>query len=239
MNNSKILGVPVSPGKVFGKALLLNQDKDEAETEELIIPKYISSFDLEQARLGQAIQSSKLELNHLKEKNLKHLNEEAASAFKSYLTILENPEILKQTLIKIRNESVNAEWALKNIAEQFITASTANANILREVTSNLISTLLKKKKDVFDQLTEPVILVARDLTLIQVASMNPKNILGLLIESGESSGPAAIMARSLAIPAIAGLKNINSIIKNGDRIIFDGKVGAVVINPSTETVENF
>lgn len=98
----------------------------------LTIPKYISSFDLEQARLGQALQSSILELKSQKENN-------------AFIKILENSELLKFALIKIRNESVNAEWALKSIEEQFIESSKFEANIVHEVISNLISVLLKNK----------------------------------------------------------------------------------------------
>ena len=104
------------------------------------VPKYISSFDLEQARLGQAIQSLKLELNDLKSKK-------ETRNYEAYLITLDDPELLKQILIKIRDESVNAEWALKKIAEQFIAAPQTNARLVREVTSDLISMLLKKKNN--------------------------------------------------------------------------------------------
>lgn len=231
MNNYLIKGIPVSPGIASGKAFLLTKE------DELIIPKYISSFDLEQARLGQAIQSLRLELNRLKEKTLGSLSEETSILFNSYLMILDNPELLKQTLTKIRDESVNVEWALENIAEQFIASSKLNASAFCELRSNLIGILLKNKNFPIEKLTEPVILVARDLTFIQVASMNPKIILGLLTESGESLRVVRIMAQDLKIPLIMGLQKITSIIKNGDQIVLDGEAGTIVINPKGELLK--
>ncbi|MDD4973780.1 MAG: PEP-utilizing enzyme [Bacteriovorax sp.] len=227
MNNTKTLGIPVSPGKAFGKVFIL---KGLNEDEELIVPHYISSFDLEQARLGQAIQSSKLKLNQLIG---------ISKIFKTYLIGLEDPELLKQALTKIRNESVNAEWALKKIAAQFIAGTEPRASIISDVISNLIYILLKNKTKPTNTLTEPAIIVARDLNFIQVALMNPKNILGFLTELGGISTQAAIIARGLKIPAIVGLENITSRIKAGDQIFFDGDAGTIIINPSRDQLQNF
>lgn len=204
-------GLPVSPGIVFGKAFLIND-------EGLVIPRYISSFDLEQARLGQALQS-------LKEK---------AKAFDSYLMVLEDPNFQKQTLIKIRDESINAEWALKETAAELISASILHPEVLHDITSSLISLLLKDKKMIINKLVEPIILVAPELTIIQIAAINPKNILGILAEREESSTAMAIWTRNQGIPAIVGLQNITSIIKNGDQILCDGEAGTIIINPSNE-----
>ncbi|MBC7538991.1 MAG: hypothetical protein H7281_09230 [Bacteriovorax sp.] len=224
MINIKIHGASFSSGKAIGKAFLLNEDN------EFIVPKYISSFDLEQARLGQAIQSLELEISQFKELSLSGLNKETTHILNSYKMVLRNPELLKQTLLKIKNKSLNAEWALNNTAEQFIATSETNTTILRDVTSNLIYRLLKKKKMAIESMKEPVILVTRNLSLIQLLSMNPKNILGIIIELEEISKYVVGLIRSLAIPAISTLQKIPSIIKSGDQIILDADEGSIVIN---------
>ena len=93
MNGKKniIKGLPVSPGIAVGKVFLFNEEK-------IKIPQYISSFDLEQARLGQAMQTAKLELVSLKE-TLEKLGEDAKMAYVNYLSALEDPEFLKEILI--------------------------------------------------------------------------------------------------------------------------------------------
>lgn len=235
-----IKGNPASFGVAIGKALLISE-------EELVIPNYVSSFELEEARLGQAIQKSKLELQTLKEKALASLGEDKAQIFEAHLMILEDPELLKKTLQKIKKESVNAEFALDFVAKQFISMFEAmedaylkeRASDIRDVTSRLLYSLLKKTKISLEELAEPVILVARDLTPSQTASMDRKNVLGFLTDIGGKTSHTAIMARTLEIPAIVGLHNITSQISNGDRIAFDGESGEVVINPKEEEIKRF
>jgi phosphotransferase system enzyme I (PtsI) len=225
-----IKGIPAAPGVAIGIALII---KDE----ELIIPKYISSFDLEEARLGQAIQSAKLELKTLKTKTLENLGDDKAQIFDAQIMILENAELLKQTLIKIREESVNAEYALKAVANRFIADLVDHASDIRDVTSSLLYRLLKKKKISLENLGKPVILIARDLSLSQEASLDRKNVLGLLTDIGVKSSHTAIMARALDIPAIVGLGDFSKTVKDGDRIAFDGETGEVKLNPTSDQIE--
>ena len=235
-----IIGTSASPGIVIGKALLINE-------EELNIVKYISTFDLEEARLGQAIQSAKLELNSLREKTLQTLGNDKALIFEAHLMILEDPELLKQTLTIIKNQSVNAEYALNTVANKFIAVFESmedaylkeRASDIRDVTSRLLYKLLKKTKVSLDNLSSPVILIARDLTPSQTASMDRKNVLGFLTDIGGKTSHTAIMARTLEIPAVVGLSNISTSIKDGDLIAFDGGSGEVVITPSTDQIEMF
>jgi phosphotransferase system enzyme I (PtsI) len=233
-------GNPASSGIAIGKALLIQE-------EELIIPNYISSFDLEEARLGQAIQKSKLELSELREKTLETLGADKAQIFEAHLLILEDPELLKKTLQKIKKESVNAEFALDFVAKHFIamfdsmedTYLKERASDIRDVTSRLLYALLKKTKISLENLPGSVILIAHDLTPSQTASMDRKNVIGFLTDIGGKTSHTAIMARTLEIPAIVGLHSITSAVQSGDLIAFDGENGEVFINPGPEAVKNF
>ncbi|MGZ3787345.1 MAG: phosphoenolpyruvate--protein phosphotransferase [Bacteriovorax sp.] len=233
-------GTPASPGIAIGRALLIQE-------EELVIPNYISSFELEEARLGQAIQKSKLELSALREKTLKTLGEDKAQIFEAHLMILEDPELLKKTLQKIKKESVNAEFALDFVAKQFVAMFESmedaylkeRASDIRDVTSRLLYALLKKTKISLENLPEPVILVARDLTPSQTASMDRKNVIGFLTDIGGKTSHTAIMARTLEIPAIVGLHNITSSVKDGEQIAFDGEAGIVAVGPTEQEIRSF
>jgi len=233
-------GNSASPGIAIGTALLIAE-------EELVIPQYVSSFELEEARLGQAIEKCKHELVILKEKTLANLGEDKAQIFEAHIMILQDPELLKKTLKKIKAESVNAEFALSTVSRQFISMFEAmedaylkeRAADIRDVTSRLLYTLLKKNKISLENLSGPVILVAKDLTPSQTASMDRKNVLGFLTDIGGKTSHTAIMARTLEIPAVVGLHNITSSVKSGDIIAFDGETGTVAVNPSEEEMKNF
>ena len=139
-----IIGTSASPGVVIGKALLINE-------EELNIVKYISTLDLEEARLGQAIQSAKLELNDLREKTLKTLGNDKALIFEAHLMILEDPELLKQTLAIIKNQSVNAEFALNTVANKFIAVFESMEDAyMRERASDIRDVYSEAKANGFD-----------------------------------------------------------------------------------------
>ncbi|MDO9183828.1 MAG: phosphoenolpyruvate-utilizing N-terminal domain-containing protein [Bacteriovorax sp.] len=99
------------------------------------VPHYISTFDLEQARLGQAIQHLKIKLNELPKDDLQ----------KKYLHILENDHFLKAIQIILRNESLNAEWAIKKSVDEMILLFEHQANMYREIGLILINILLKKQ----------------------------------------------------------------------------------------------
>ena len=235
-----IKGTSASPGIVIGKALLVKE-------EELIIPHFVSTFELEEARLGQAIQSAKIELTELKEKTLKNLGEDKALIFEAHIMILEDPELLKKTLQKIKKESINAEFALDAVAKNFISMFESmedpylkeRASDIRDVTSRLLYTLLKKKKVSLENLSEPVVLITKDLTPSQTASMDRKNVLGFLTDIGGKTSHTAIMARTLEIPAIVGLHNITSLVVDGDIVAFDGEEATVVINPTATDIKTF
>ncbi len=236
----KMKGNPASPGIAIGKALLISE-------EELVIPYYVSTYELEEARLAQAILKSKLEITALREKTLNTLGADKALIFEAHIMILEDPELLKKTLQKIKKENVNAEFALDFVAKKFIAMFESmedaylkeRASDVRDVTSRLLYSLLKKTKISLENLSGPSILIARDLTPSQTASMDHKNVIGFLTEIGGKTSHTAIMARTMEIPAIVGLHKITSEIKDGDLVAFDGEEGLVVINPSEEELKNF
>lgn len=235
-----IKGISAAPGVAIGSALIIKE-------EELVILKFTSSFDLEEARLREALNSARLELTILRDQTLKTLGQDKAQIFEAHMMILEDPELLKQTLSKIKKESINAEFALNAVANEFIAVFESmeddylreRASDVRDVTSRVLYTLMNKKKISLENLSGPVILIARDLTPSQTASMDRANVLGFLTDIGGKTSHTAIMARTLEIPSIVGLGNISDIVKNGDQIAFDGETGEVSINPSKEQIELF
>ena len=111
MRNLK--GIAASPGVVIGKAFLL-------EDELVIIPQFVSTYEKEEPRLLAAVESTKIVLNQLREKTLAKMGADHAQIFEAHLMILEDPELLKQTLVKIKKELVNAEKALEQVSQKFI-----------------------------------------------------------------------------------------------------------------------
>lgn len=211
----KLIGNPISKGFAIGKALFIEEDK-------LIIPHYISSFELEEARLGQAVQKYKLEISALKNR---------FPLFEAHLKILEEQNLLKNSLTKIKNESVNAEYAL-NFASKLNTTSFPDSIITEQVASKLLHFLLKIEEPSFDQLLGPVILIAEKWTPYQIVSMNPLKVSGLISEVEDKTLQTGRLASILGIPAVEGLVLNSAVISNGELLSLNGNTGEVLSGPT-------
>ncbi|WP_425475061.1 phosphoenolpyruvate--protein phosphotransferase [Anaeromonas gelatinilytica] len=234
-------GTNASPGITLGKALIVKH-------EELVIEKKdINSVDEELKRFDDAMEKSIEELNSVKEKALKDLGKEEAEIFEAHLMVLDDPELIKSTKDKITNENLNAEYAFKEIINQFITIFESMENEymreraadIKDVSDRVLRHLLGKTIIDLATLEEEVILIAHDLTPSDTATMNKDKVLGFLTNTGGRTSHTAIMARSLEVPAVVGLKNITEKVNNEDYIVFNGDSGEVIINPDEKTIEKY
>ena len=230
-------GIGASPGIALGKVLVV-------EHSELIIErKNIEDVDYEIAKLEDAINISIEELIKVKEKAFKTLGENEAEIFEAHLLVLKDPELVDSAKSKIKDEKVNAEFALNEIKEMFVGMFEAMDNEymreraadIKDVTNRVLRHILGIKVTDLAGLDEDVILVAHDLTPSDTATMNPKMVLGFLTDIGGRTSHTSIMARTLEIPAVVGLTDITSKVKDGDFIVFNGDTGEVIVNPDYET----
>ena len=230
-------GTGASPGIALGKALVV-------EHKELVIEKRtITDVDAEIAKLREAIQVSKTELEKVKEKAAKELGEAEAEIFGAHLLVLEDPELTGAAESKIADEKVNADFALNEIKEMFVAMFESMDNEymreraadIKDVTNRVLRHLLGIKVVDLSALDEEVVLVAHDLTPSDTATMNKKMVLGFLTNIGGRTSHTAIMARTLEIAAVVGLTDITENVKDGDFVVFNGDTGEVIINPDEET----
>ena len=230
-------GTGASPGIALGKALVV-------EHKELVIEKRtITDVDAEIAKLRDAIQVSKVELEKVKEKAAKELGEAEAEIFGAHLLVLEDPELTGAAEAKIADEKVNADFALNEIKEMFVAMFESMDNEymreraadIKDVTNRVLRHLLGIKVVDLSALDEEVVLVAHDLTPSDTATMNKKMVLGFLTNIGGRTSHTAIMARTLEIAAVVGLTDITENVKDGDFVVFNGDTGEVIINPDEET----
>ena len=234
-------GTAASPGIVLGKALVL-------EHNELVIEKKsISDVETEIARLNEAVAISKTELEKVRDKAKVELGEEEAQIFESHLLVLEDPELLGSTMDKVKTENVNADFALNEIKEMFVGMFEAMDNEymreraadVKDVSKRIISNLAGKGGSDFAITEKNTVVVAHDLTPSDTAQLDRSLVVGFLTNIGGRTSHSAIMARTLEIPAVVGLGDITTSVKNGDLVIVDGIKGIAIINPSEEVVAEY
>ncbi|MDQ7982727.1 MAG: phosphoenolpyruvate--protein phosphotransferase [Spiroplasma sp.] len=239
----KINGIGASNGIAVGRVLLLKEETIKI-SETKISDKDITS---EIKKLDQAIKDVKSDLNKLIIKTRKKLGDEHAEIFEAHLTILEDPELYDQVTNLISTEKWNVVKATDIACTNFYQLFSAiEDEYLREraadvldVKKKLLNQLLGIKDNVLSSIKQEVIIVANDLTPSQTSQLDPKFIKGFLCNIGGRTSHSAIMARSLGIPAVVGLKNITTKVKDKTMVGLNGNSGEIEFNLTAANIKNW
>lgn len=239
--SSMLKGIAASNGIAIAKAYLLVEPDLSVEKKE------VGNTEEEVNRFREALATSKSELETIREKANEDLGADKAAIFDAHLLVLSDPELIAPIEDNISNEKVNAEAALKETADMFVSMFESMDNEymreraadIRDVTKRVLSHLLGVQVSNPSMITEEVIIIAEDLTPSDTAQLNREFVKGFTTDIGGRTSHSAIMARSMEIPAVVGTKEVTSEIKNGDLVIVDGLNGEVHINPTQEVVEQY
>ncbi len=238
-------GIPASPGIAVGKAFLLKEEKITVHRR----PLSKDQVKGEITRLQQAMQATRKDIQSNKEKIIRKLGKKHGRLIEAYLLILEDPLLTEDVVALIVKEKVNAEWALQYSIEKIAKVFESLENeYLRERRQDLIDIgdrILRKlqvestEKVSLTKLTGDTIVVAHNLTPTDTLGMREEKVIAFTTDIGGRTSHTAIVAQSLEIPAVVGLKEITAHIKTGDTLIVDGNEGLVIVNPDPLTIENY
>ncbi|WP_394232698.1 phosphoenolpyruvate--protein phosphotransferase [Niallia oryzisoli] len=238
---SFLKGIAASSGIAIAKAYrLVEPDLSFEKT-------VITDEGQEIKRLQDAIAITKTELEAIREKANVELGADKAAIFEAHLLIANDPELINPIEDKIKTDKVNAEHALKEVTDMFISMfeqmdneyMKERAADIRDVRKRMLSHLLGVKIVNPSMISEEAIIVAEDLTPSDTAQLNRKYVKAFTTNIGGRTSHSAIMARSMEIPAVVGTKTATKDIQNGDVIIVDGLKGEVHVNPSEEVIEQY
>lgn len=241
-NNIILNGIAASSGVAIGKVFVLEED------EFLVEKKEISGIQIKQElnRLKDAMDKTKIELEDNKKELSKVLGGNYAKIAAAHLLILNDP-MVKSEIIKMIKEGVNAEYAVHKVVENFSkTFDMIDNDYFRErkhdlldVAKKVMRNLFGKDRKTLSNLEEDSIVVAKTLTPADTVTMKEVLIKGFVTEIGGKTSHTALVAQSLEIPAVVGLKDVTRQVKQGMSIIVDGNLGLVILDPSEETIENY
>ncbi|WP_373180450.1 phosphoenolpyruvate--protein phosphotransferase [Enterococcus durans] len=235
-------GIAASDGVAVAKAYLLVQpDLTFSKTT-------VEDTSAEESRLDDALAKSTEELQQIREKAAQSLGEAEAQVFDAHLMVLSDPEMVGQIKQNIKDNSVNAESALKEVTDMYIgmfEAMEDNAYMkeraadIRDVAKRILAHLLGETLPNPSMINEEVIVVAHDLTPSDTAQLDRKYVKAFVTDIGGRTSHSAIMARSLEIPAIVGTKEITAKVKEGDILAVNGIEGDVIVHPTDEQKAEF
>ena len=236
-----IKGIGASSGIAIAKAYKLVMP-------DLTVTKVtVDDVDAEIKKYDEAMAHTAKELESIKEAAAKNLSAEEAAVFDAHALVLQDPELKSQVEDKIKNEKINAEAALDEVANTFIMMFESmddpyfkeRAADIKDVSRRLLANLLGKPLPNPALINEEVVIIADDLTPSDTAQLNKNLVRGFATNIGGRTSHSAIMARTLEIPAIVGLKDITTSVKNGDMVIVDGIEGICIINPEQSVIDEY
>lgn len=238
---SFLTGIAASSGIAIAKAYRLVEPNLSFEK------RTVTDVVKEIERFQASLETSKIELVAIQDKTKGELGADKAAIFEAHLLVLSDPELIVPIEENIKTNKVNAEQALIEVTDMFITMfeqmdneyMKERAADIRDVTKRILSHLLGVQILNPSMISEEVVIVAEDLTPSDTAQLNRQFVKGFTTNIGGRTSHSAIMARSLEIPAVVGTKKATKEIENGDLIIVDGIKGEVHINPTPEMVDRF
>jgi len=236
MSNKK--GIGASSGISIAKVFLLKE-------EELKIKKESSDSTKEITLLEKAIETTKKQIEEIKVIAAKNLGEETAAIFDAHLLVADDPAIKDEISNMIKNDNVSAPYATQQVSSNFIEMFSAmedaymkeRAADVKDVCQRLIKNILGVKIPNLLTIKEEVIIAAKDLTPSETSQLNKKFVKGFITDIGGRTSHSAIMARTLEIPAIVGMGDVTSTVKDGQMIIMNGDTGEINLNPTAADIK--
>ena len=236
-----ITGIPASPGIVFGKALVLKEEKIVLDFQKISEDQ----IESEVARFYAGREAAVEQLNSIHQRALKSLGEAKAAIFEGHLMILEDEELEEEIIDYLRSNKVNASVAASKIIDQQVEMLSEiddeylkeRAGDIRDIGNRLIKNILGMHIVDLGDITEESILVAYDLTPSETAQLNLEKVLGFITDIGGRTSHTSIMARSLELPAIVGTNDVTARVNTGDYLILDAVNNRVYVNPTQAEID--
>lgn len=233
----KLKGIGASNGIALAKALVLEHEvikTSEKKITEKEIPNEIKKFSNALAAAGK-------EIEDLIKKTTVTMGVDKAAVFEAHLSVTTDPELAKGVEQLIKSEKFNAAYAAEIVANKTVaTLQGMDDEYFRERAADVIDVrdrILKKILNIktvdLTTINEETIIVSNDLTPSETSQLNPKFVKGFLCNIGGRTSHAAIMARSIGIPAVLGLQDVTNKVKDNQICALDGHEGTVEINLST------
>src|SRR5881296_3364337 len=236
-------GAGASPGIVRGKIHVVRDELDD-------VPRYRiapSQIADEIGRFEAALIQTRMQILKMQQRIAESIGAKDAAIFDAHLLVVEDRTLIDEVLRKLETDLCNVEWIFQEDATRYaVTLNRIDDPYLREraldiqdVTKRVIRNLQGKGPKTFLALSQPHILVAHNLTPSDTASINRANVLGVATDLGSRTSHAAILARSLNIPAIVGLHDITAKLESGEHVLLDGSDGHLIVDPTSETLAQY
>jgi phosphoenolpyruvate-protein phosphotransferase (PTS system enzyme I) len=231
-------GVPVSPGVAIARVYRVDEvmaRQNPTVLDPAALPGEVNRFE-------NACAAAAAELDTIIDRVAREVGEEEAAIFRAHRLLLRDPALIGKVTSTILRKGVDAGSALQTVIDEY-------SKLFSQIPDEYIRERLADIRDVANRVTahlvlqdcpecfspdEPVILAAPEILPSQAVMFERLKVAGIITETGGTTGHAAILARSLGIPAVSGLTHLLRDVRTGDLVVIDGREGVVIINPGPE-----
>lgn len=235
-----VRGIAASQGISFGQIFVYIQTIIEVPVYEVEKDKRPAEI----ARLEQALMVTRQQIQKIMSEVEKNLGPDEARIFDAHLLVLEDQALVTETVRELEKTGTNIETCFNRIAQRYIKAfEEIDDEYLRErgcdirdVAQRVLNNLLGRTGQNLGRLVEKRIVVANDISPSDAAGIDSSQALGIVTDSGSKTSHAVIVARSMKIPAVVGLRDFTTKVEPGDWVIVDGYEGLVILNPREATL---
>ncbi len=239
-NEVEVPGIAASQGIAYGQVFLYIQSDIE-------IPSYHIDEDKrvdEIARLEHALLVTRQQIQKIQDEVEKNLGTEEARIFDAHLLVLEDQALISETIREFETSALNIESCFNRVSQRYIKAFDEiddeylreRAGDIRDVAQRVLQNLLGQAGQNLSKLADKRAVVANDISPSDAASIDRSQAIAIVTDSGSKTSHAVIVARSMRIPAVVGVRDLSRRIRNGDWILVDGYGGVVIINPTEKTL---
>ena len=238
----KLQGIAVSSGVTIGEALVL-------DSEGFRIPRRFvarSAVDTELQRLSNAIAESTAEIKKNRDAVRGELGEQYAAIFDAHLAMLHDQRLQEELTNAVRERNWWPEYAVSRTLRRYAKVFqkldnhiAQRAHDIYDIEKSLLRNLLGQRRETLASISEPVVILAHNLTPSETANLDRRFVKGFATELGGPGSHTAIVAEGLEIPAVVGIGPFLADVSGGEPVILDGNQGVVILQPDEETIARY
>jgi phosphotransferase system enzyme I (PtsI) len=235
-----VQGIPASQGIAYGQVFVYIQSDIEVPSYEVDAEKRIDEI----ARFDQAMLVTRQQITKIKHEVEKNIGPEEALIFDAHLMVLEDQALIGETIREFETSGRNIETCFNKVSARYIKAFTEiddeylreRAGDIRDVAQRVLQNLLGQASNSLARLADKRVIVANDISPSESAGVDRSAALAIVTDSGSKTSHAVIVARSMKVPAVVGVRNLTKRAQHGDWMLVDGYDGIVILNPSESTL---
>jgi phosphotransferase system enzyme I (PtsI) len=235
-----VQGIAASRGIAYGQIFVYLQSEVEIPSYQVDPEKRIDEI----ARFDKALLVTRQQIAKIQDEVEKSLGKNEALIFDAHLLVLEDQALISETIREFETTGRNIETCFDNVSKKYIQAFSEiddeylreRAGDIKDVAQRVLQNLLGQAENTLSRLVERRIVIANDLSPSDSAGIDRGSGLAIVTDSGSKTSHAVIVARSMQVPAVVGVRDLTKRVRTGDWALVDGYEGLVILNPSEQTL---